>query len=281
MKILSKSFLGLSCLAVALISTGCDQTQMLEASNRNLSTRLGQANDKINRLKTELDRVASSNESLLAQKSSDQRKIDALEKSNKDKTARILQFQDAIKKLDSEKGSGEKIVVVSGALPKQLSKALQKFANANPGIATFDAKNGMVKLKSDLTFPPGSANVNNNAKQALKKLVEILNTDEAKDFSVYIAGHTDDMRISRPATRRNHPTNWHLSVHRAIGVEKVLTADGLSPKRICVMGFGEHHPIVPNKPNKKGAAANRRVEIWIVPTGAFVAPASDTADSNQ
>ena len=265
--------MGICCLAVALISTGCNQQQMLEAKNRRLASENDKANNRINGLKTELDRLALSNEELIAKENLYKNRISNLEASNKKKQARINKFIKEITDLDKRK-TGTDVVVVSGALPKQLSKALQKFANANPNIATFDAKNGMVKLKSDLTFPPGSANVNSNAKTALKKLVEILNTDEAKNFSVYIAGHTDDMRISRPSTRRNHPTNWHLSVHRAIGVEKVLTADGLSPKRICVMGFGEYHPVVPNKPNKKGAAANRRVEIWIVPTGAFVAPAN-------
>ncbi len=45
---------------------------------------------------------------------------------------------------------------------------------------------------------------------------------------------------------------------------------GLAPERIAAMGFGEHHPVAPNKPNKKGNRLNRRVEIWIVPSGKFL-----------
>ncbi|MCK5175184.1 MAG: OmpA family protein, partial [Planctomycetes bacterium] len=65
-----------------------------------------------------------------------------------------------------------------------------------------------------------------------------------------------------------HPTNWHLSVHRAISVLNVMTQNKVSPKRLSVRGFGEFRPAEPNKADKKGNAANRRVEIFIVPSGA-------------
>jgi flagellar motor protein MotB len=43
------------------------------------------------------------------------------------------------------------------------------------------------------------------------------------------------------------------------------------------MGFGEYHPVAPNKPGKKGNQANRRVEIWIVPPGSFLTTAGPVA----
>jgi len=75
------------------------------------------------------------------------------------------------------------------------------------------------------------------------------------------------MRIGRPATRQKHPTNWHLSAHRAIAVEKVLAQAGMNEIRLAVMGMGEFRPIEPNKPNQEGNPRNRRVEIYIVPAG--------------
>ena len=39
------------------------------------------------------------------------------------------------------------------------------------------------------------------------------------------------------------------------------------PTRLAVMGFGEHRPLEPNKPNQKGNPVNRRVEIYIIPSG--------------
>jgi flagellar motor protein MotB len=41
----------------------------------------------------------------------------------------------------------------------------------------------------------------------------------------------------------------------------------VSPKRVGVKGFGQYRPFVKNNPGNKGTAANRRVEILIVPTG--------------
>ena len=153
------------------------------------------------------------------------------------------------------------------ALPAEMNQALKNFASAHD-VLEFLPKYGMVKLKADLTFPSGSATVRDAAAGALSKLVEILNTPVAAKFSAYVAGHTDDQPIRR--VLRRHPDNWYLSVHRAVGVQKALTDAGLAPERIAAMGFGEHHPVAPNKPGKKGNRLNRRVEIWIVPSGRFL-----------
>ena len=52
-----------------------------------------------------------------------------------------------------------------------------------------------------------------------------------------------------------------------ISVLNIMTNNKIVPERVSVRGFGEYHPIVPNKPNKKGNPQNRRVEIYIVPQG--------------
>ncbi|MHC4706350.1 MAG: OmpA/MotB family protein, partial [Planctomycetota bacterium] len=64
-----------------------------------------------------------------------------------------------------------------------------------------------------------------------------------------------------------HPTNWHLSAHRAISVLKIMGANNVNSMRLSARGFGEFRPVVPNEPNKKGHAQNRRVEIYIVAKG--------------
>ncbi len=108
------------------------------------------------------------------------------------------------------------------ALPPELSTFLEDFAKANSGMVTYDAEKGIVKFSSDLLFNKGSDEVASSAAAAVKKLCEILNTPEAKDFDIVIAGHTDDIPIQKPETLKLHPTNWHLSVHRAISVEKIM-----------------------------------------------------------
>ncbi|MEE9371049.1 MAG: OmpA family protein [Sedimentisphaerales bacterium] len=151
-------------------------------------------------------------------------------------------------------------------LPVELSTMLEDFAKGEE-MVTYDSSRGIVKFKSDLLFERGSDKVASAAGKSIGALCKILNSEQGKKFDIIIAGHTDDLRIARPATREKHPTNWHLSAHRAISVLNIMTNNKIVPERVSVRGFGEYHPIVPNKPNKKGNPQNRRVEIYIVPQG--------------
>ncbi len=132
-------------------------------------------------------------------------------------------------------------------------------------MVTFDANTGIVKFKSDLLFKSGSDVVMPPAEAAIKSLCTILNSREAAEFDVIIAGHTDDQPIRYAAAK--HPTNWHLSVHRAISVLNIMSASNVAQSRMSVRGFGELRPVVPNEPGNKGHPQNRRVEIYIVPKG--------------
>ena len=152
-------------------------------------------------------------------------------------------------------------------LPVELSTMLEDFAKTEGEMVTYDLNRGVVKFKSDLLFALGSDIVSSKAKNAVKSLCKILNSEQARKFDIIIAGHTDDMRISRPATRQKHPTNWHLSSHRAIAVLNIMAKSGIISQRLSVRGFGEFRPIEPNKPGKKGNSKNRRVEIYIVAKG--------------
>jgi chemotaxis protein MotB len=151
-------------------------------------------------------------------------------------------------------------------LPVELSTKLEDFAK-DKDLVTFDSDKGVVKFKSDLLFEPGSDVVASTAVEALKALCGILNSKEAADFDIIIAGHTDDMPIGKPSTREKHPTNWHLSAHRAIAVLNIMNKNEVTSERLSLRGFGEYRPMVPNQAGKKGNPQNRRVEIYIVPKG--------------
>ncbi len=149
-------------------------------------------------------------------------------------------------------------------LPAELSIALQELAGSSEMIA-FDEETGILKFKSDFLFRSGSADVNAKAEASIKTLSAILNSETGSKFDVIIAGHTDNDPIKH--SRAQHPTNWHLSSHRAIGVLNKLTSNHVASKRLSVRGFGEFRPIGTNK-TKEGKVANRRVEIYIIPQGA-------------
>ncbi len=165
-------------------------------------------------------------------------------------------------------------------LPARVDEGLRALAGQNAALMEYLPEYGMIKLKGDLTFDKGSTVVKPQAVAALKKLAEIVNTDAAKEFHVYVAGHTDDIPLVKPQTIRDHGTNWGLSSHRALAVVKALFEAGVDQARMGAVGFGKHHPIVPNRAGNKGHPLNRRVEIWIVPpdrfltAGGTVAPAA-------
>ena len=152
------------------------------------------------------------------------------------------------------------------SLPVELSIILEDFAKGEE-MVTYDPGRGILKFKSDLLFERGSAKVIVTASKAVESLCTILNSEQGRKFDIIIAGHTDDMRIARPQTREKHPTNWHLSAHRAISVLEIMARSNIAFERMSVRGFGEFRPIEPNKPKKQGNPRNRRVEIYIVAKG--------------
>ena len=162
--------------------------------------------------------------------------------------------------------SMQKRLLYGAALPVELTTKLEDFAKQHE-MVTYDAGRGIVKFKSDLLFEKGSDTVASDAAVAVKALCGILNSEEAKGFDVIIAGHTDDIPILKPETKAKHPTNWHLSGHRAISVLNVMAESNIDAKRMSIRGFSEYRPIAPNKENQGGNPLNRRVEIYIVPEG--------------
>ncbi|QDU70869.1 OmpA family protein [Mucisphaera calidilacus] len=149
------------------------------------------------------------------------------------------------------------------ALPERLDRALMELAEANSDLMAYDQDMALIRFKSDLTFPPGSAEVSPQAASSIARLAAVLSRSEAEQYEVRILGHTDSVPISNPGTREKHPTNWHLSVHRAIGVKNALEKAGVPASRIGVAGYGPYRPLEENAAD--GSAANRRVEIMLVP----------------
>lgn len=164
-----------------------------------------------------------------------------------------------------------------GPLPEEMSRALADLAAQYPNMLTFDEKRGMLRFASDFTFALGSADLTSSAQSSLSQLATILNSPTASNFEVRVIGHTDNVPVSRPETRAKHPTNWHLSAHRAISVADALMGSGVAPNRFQVAGYGEYRPVVPNPP-KGGAAQNRRVEIFLLPMPDHVPTATATAN---
>jgi len=252
------ALLFLICASVVL-ATGC----VSEQEYKSLQLQNARQAERIQELSTELDTTKLKLEQL-QRKLQDARNIDSIERQTLQE--KIAALQKALEQKEALIKRMKEQLVGGVQLPVELSTMLEDFAKKND-MVTYDAERGIVKFKSDLLFEKGSDRVKTDAVEAIKELCKILNTAEGKNFDVIIAGHTDDIPIGKPATRAKHPTNWHLSAHRAISVLKIMQDNKIDPTRMSVRGFGEYRPVVPNKPNKGGNPQNRRVEIYIVPKG--------------
>jgi len=249
-------FFVLALLLALLFGGGCvpkTQYDKCVLQNTHCNERLEKLLADQDNQRLEAERWKQKYDMLEKLQSADQNKILALEASLEAKKA-------LIDRLTGQLGQSP--------LPVELSNALSDWAvQTGSDLVEYDEKNGVVRFKSDLLFEKGQAAVQPTAQAQLEKLSQILNSAVAEGFDIMIVGHTDDIPILKPDTLMKHPSNWHLSCHRAIAVENILQTAGIKPTRLAVMGLGEFRPIAPNAPDQRGNPQNRRVEIYIVPAG--------------
>lgn len=188
-----------------------------------------------------------------------------LQSENQQLQAAIASAQKTVETLAAHDFTNDPIII-EAKLPAELDSALKGFAERFPGKVSYDAERGIVKWQSDLLFALGSDVVKPPAQDALQGFADVMASPAASGFEIAVVGHTDNRPISRAETKSAHPTNWHLSVHRAISVAKALQGSGIDPVRMGVTGYGEFRPADSND-TAEGRRQNRRVEIYIVPAG--------------
>ena len=109
-----------------------------------------------------------------------------------------------------------------------------------PAIFTFDAGSAVVKPQTDAT------------------LLEIARTVKTRNRTfVDVLAHTD--------TSGSAETNLALSQKRAAAVGTYLAGHGVAKARIASHGFGEAVPLYNPEASETEKAANRRIEIRLVP----------------
>lgn len=114
-----------------------------------------------------------------------------------------------------------------------------------------------VDINEAILFDPGSAKIKESGIQVLKKLEGLINDFENE---LVIEGHTDDV----PMRTALYPSNWELSTARAVSVLRYLSeVEGVDPKRLSAVGYGEYRPMVPNN-SVENRSINRRVNILII-----------------
>jgi len=112
-----------------------------------------------------------------------------------------------------------------------------------------------IELNSALLFPSGGAEPLPNASSVLDKVASVL---AAYPNPVRVEGFADD----RPIATVKFPSNWELSAARAARVVRILMKDGIEPKRLAAVGYGEFQPLADNQ-SPLGRSRNRRVVLLI------------------
>lgn len=143
----------------------------------------------------------------------------------------------------------------------EMYNQVKKFITEN-GLAdvvdtSYSEKGVMLELRDNILFETASADLRQGSKAVLGKINSLI---AAMPNHILIEGHTDNRDINTAL----YPSNWELSVSRAVNVVRYFTETmGQSPGRFSAAGYGEFQPVAPND-SEENMAKNRRVTILIM-----------------
>jgi chemotaxis protein MotB len=173
-----------------------------------------------------------------------------------DKQFKMVQLVDLL-------GQKEKEIDRLRKLAKYRSEFFAKLEKIFKDVKDISVRGDRFVFQSEILFASGSAQINDNGKTELDKLVKIFKEMESKipkdlDVIIMVQGHTDDVPIQSGYYR----SNWELASARAMHVVRYLVQKGIPPQHVGAASLGEFHPV------KRGSTSearrqNRRIEIKI------------------
>lgn len=204
--------------------------------------------DEYMRLKGEKEALQRQHDDLVRYQKEVQDRLASLEENNRQLTAtakdasavKDLQqkLQDALDKLNQERGATLDLAPMEGVTIVQRAD----------GVG--------FQVEGNVLFESGQAVIKDSGKETLKRLIP--NLAESGGV-VRVDGHTDDQPISRSRWR----SNLHLSCERASQVAEFLVANGLPAERVVAAGYGEFRPLEAGD-TEEARRKNRRVEILLL-----------------
>jgi len=155
---------------------------------------------------------------------------------------------------------------------RSTGQALQHLADEQGLTVTATASGVTLTLPDKLLFDSGRAQIRQPGRKVLDRVAAVL---APVSGTVRVEGHSDDAPIQTPA----FPSNWELSIARAVNVVKHLSTEGALPgQRLSAVGYADARPLVPNT-GAANRALNRRVEIVV--EMAAVPPEAAGSKANQ
>lgn len=142
---------------------------------------------------------------------------------------------------------------IGGYMDNQEAQLRARLRNSGVSV-TRVGDNIVLNMPSNITFDTDQAAVKPHFYEVLNSVSIVLNEFNRTLVDVY--GHTDSDGPDQ--------YNLDLSNQRANSVAQYLISQGVNPRRVEAVGFGETQPVASNN-TAVGKAQNRRVEIRIVP----------------
>lgn len=114
-----------------------------------------------------------------------------------------------------------------------------------------------IQLRDNILFETSKSDLRSESKEILDSIAALISS---MNNNIVVEGHTDN----RPINTAEFPSNWELSVDRAVNVVRYFVENGkIDPKRLSATGYGEFQPIVDND-TEENMEKNRRVNILIM-----------------
>lgn len=115
----------------------------------------------------------------------------------------------------------------------------------------------VIQLRDNILFETSKSDLRSESKEILDSIAALISS---MNNNIVVEGHTDN----RPINTAEFPSNWELSVDRAVNVVRYFVENGkIDPSRLSATGYGEFQPIVDND-TEENMEKNRRVNILIM-----------------
>ncbi|MEN9528317.1 MAG: hypothetical protein RI932_190 [Pseudomonadota bacterium] len=272
-------------LAALALSNACvskSKYQALESRLKETESKLNQRSEEADKLQTSLKSESAKASDLSQKATSLEQKATTLEKKAstlEQKASSLEQTVSAVSKdksmlessLTQVQTDNDKLRIALAELEKNKAETDKRVAEYQDLLLKFKSMidsgrlrvriidgRMVVALNSDLLFKSGSSNLTTEGQKSVQEVAGLLQTLTDKSFQ--IEGHTDNVAISGG----KFANNWELAAARAISVLKKMVDAGMPEARISAASYGESKPARGND-TKEGRAANRRVEIVVIP----------------
>jgi chemotaxis protein MotB len=124
------------------------------------------------------------------------------------------------------------------------------------GLEVEETERGLaISISDALMFDRGSADLKAGVAPVLDLVAKVI---LARPAAVSVVGNTCDLPISSG----RFPSNWELSIIRAVNVVHYLEQQGVAPGSLFAYGMADQCPSVPND-SEAHRMQNRRVEIYV------------------